>query len=159
MDKKTLLEKLIAKLEEERANLAAAALHTYEAATHEESEAEDQYDTRGLEASYLAGAQAKRVGEIEEIIHIVRTLPVRNYTEDDEIGVTALVQLEHDGKTNYCLILPKGGGLSIDYDNHHIQVITPQSPLGEALIGRSAGDEVLVDVAKQSIEYEIVSVG
>lgn len=159
IDKQALIDKLIAKLKEEHDRLAEAALHTYEAATHEESEAEDQYDTRGLEASYLAGAQAKRVAAIEQTLHSLRTLKFREFTGDDPIGETALVELEHDGKTNYCLLLPHGGGLSVDHNGQHVQVITPKSPLGEALVGRTAGDVAVIDVNNQTKEYEIISVG
>jgi transcription elongation GreA/GreB family factor len=158
MNKRALIEKLIEKLENERASLAEAALHTYEAATHEESEAEDQYDTRGLEASYLAGAQAKRVAEVEQILHTVKHINFRQYKEEDSIGATALVELDHDGKKSYCLLLPQGGGVAVDFDGHHVQVITPQSPLGEALIGRQVGDTAVIDVGNQEREYEILSV-
>ena len=86
MNKRALIEKLIAKLENERQTLAAAALSTYEASTHEESKAEDQYDTRGLEASYLAGAQAKRVADVEQVLHSVKHLGFRDYKETEAIG-------------------------------------------------------------------------
>lgn len=158
MNKHDLIDRLISQLEAERARLAEAAIHTYEAATHEESEAEDQYDTRGLEASYLAGAQAKRVADVEQVLHTLRHVSIRDYGPADPIGVTALIDLDHDGKRQWCLLLPLGGGLSIDFAGHHVQVITPQSPLGEAVVGRTAGDDLLIDVGNQSKEYEIVSV-
>ncbi len=158
MDKKALVEKIIEKLEEERKALAEAARNTYEAATHEESHAEDQYDTRGLEASYLAGAQAKRVGELEQFILMVRFLEVKNFNEETPITATALVQLDHDGKISWCFLLPSGGGMTIDFQGLPIQIITPKSPMGEALIGRRAGDLALVDTGKETREYEIVSV-
>jgi transcription elongation GreA/GreB family factor len=158
VNKRQLLDKLISVLEDERANLAAAALHTYEAATHEESEPEDQYDTRGLEASYLAGAQAKRVAEVEQTLHTLKQVNVREYKEDAAIGPTAVVELDHDGKIQFCFLLPAGGGLAVDQDGHHIQVITPKSPLGEAIVGRTAGDVAVIDVGNLTKEYEIVSI-
>jgi transcription elongation GreA/GreB family factor len=158
IDKKDLVEKLILKLEDERRSLAEAALHTYEAATHEESEAEDQYDTRGLEASYLAGAQAKRVADIEQTLHALRKLQIREFNDETPIGASAVIELEHEGKTNVCFLLPHGGGVSIEYAGHLIQVITPRSPLGEALVGRLEGDAAVIDVNEQTKEYEILSV-
>jgi transcription elongation GreA/GreB family factor len=158
LNKRQLVDKLIALLEDERAHLAQAALHTYEAATHEESEPEDQYDTRGLEASYLAGAQAKRVAEVEQTLHTLKQVNVREYTNESAIGPTAVIELDHDGKVQFCFLLPAGGGLSADQDGHHIQVITPKSPLGEAIIGRMAGDVAVIDVGNQTKEYEILSV-
>jgi transcription elongation GreA/GreB family factor len=158
MNKRELLDKLIEKLEAERQILAEAALHTYEAATHEESEPEDQYDTRGLEASYLAGAQAKRVAEVEQTILTYKQIQLRDFKDDAAISATAFIEIEHDGKKTFCFLLPQGGGVTIDHDGRHIQVITPRSPLGEALLGRQAGDVASVDVANETIEYEIVSV-
>lgn len=158
MDKKALLVKVIERLEKDRQAMATAALATYEAATHEESEAEDQYDTRGLEASYLAGAQAKRVSEMEQLILQYRFLELQEFNEDDPIRATALVEIDLDGKTTFCFLLPKGGGLSIEHEGHMVQIITPQSPLGEALIGRTAGDVALVEAGNATKEYEIVAV-
>jgi transcription elongation GreA/GreB family factor len=158
VDKKALINIIIEKLEEERNALAQAAMSTYEAATHEESEAEDQYDTRGLEASYLAGAQAKRVIDLEQFITYCKFLDVKNFGEDTPINASALVELDHDGKISWVFLLPKGGGMSVDFGGHTIQIVTPKSPLGEALVGRHAGDVALVDTGKETREYEIVSV-
>src|ERR1700734_4166079 len=113
MEKTKVLEIIVAKLEAERANLAQAALNTYEAATHEESEPEDQYDTRGLEASYLAGAQAKRVAEVEQTILVYRQIQTKYFNEEDPIGATALVELDYEGKVSHCLLLPMGAGNSV----------------------------------------------
>lgn len=158
VDKKALIAKIIEKLEEERTALAQAAISTYEAATHEESEAEDQYDTRGLEASYLAGAQAKRVIDLEQFITYCKFLEVKAYGEEDPINAGALVELDQDGKISWVFLLPKGGGMSLEFDGHTIQIVTPKSPLGDAIVGRHAGDLALVDTGKETREYEIVSV-
>ena len=48
--------------------LTAAARSTHEAATHEENKAENDKDTRAIEAGYLAGAQADRVRELQGAI-------------------------------------------------------------------------------------------
>jgi transcription elongation GreA/GreB family factor len=158
VDKKALVGKIIEKLEQERLSLAQAARNTYEAATHEESHAEDQYDTRGLEASYLAGAQAKRVAELEQFILVLRFLDIKNFADDTPISATSLVELDQDGKISWCLLLPSGGGMTIDFNGIPIQIITPKSPLGEALLTRKSGDVALVDTGKETREYEIISV-
>ena len=158
MDKKALVDKIIEKLESERSSLAEAARNTYEAATHEEAQAEDQYDTRGLEASYLAGAQAKRVAELEQFILTLRFLDVTHFNEDTPISSTALVELDHDGKIVWAFILPQGGGMTVELGGTLVQIVTPKSPLGEALISRKAGDLALVDTGRETREYEIVSV-
>lgn len=158
MNKAKLIDQIIRQLEENLQTNIAAALATYEAATNEESQAENEYDTRGLEASYLAGAQAKRVGEIEEQLHIYRQLKPRTFSKTDAIDATALVEVEHNGRKSYVFLMPKAGGIALNVDGFAVQVITPLSPLGEALVGLKVGDIAIVETANTSKEYEILGV-
>lgn len=158
MDKKKLVETISEQLEKDMVVLKEAALATYEAATHEESKPENEYDTRGLEASYLAGAQAKRIAEIEEILVLLKHVNVKDFGPEDKINSTAVVELEHNGKHSFFFILAKGGGVSVNFDGKSIQVITPITPLGEALQDLREGDVAVVETGAQVREYEIVKV-
>ena len=158
MDKKRLVETIIAQLNADMAVAKAAALATYEAATHEESKPENEYDTRGLEASYLAGAQAKRIAEIEELLVICIHLNLKDFGPDDKINVTAVVELELNGKNNFYFIMPKGGGVSVSFDGKTVQIITANTPVGEALQDLKQGDVAVVENGAQVREYEIVNV-
>ena len=158
MDKATVLKKLNAKLAEELAVLDKSARAAYEAATHEEAAPENQYDTRGLEASYLAGAQAKRTAELRQTIALFKALPIQSFGPDDEIRPTALVELEGENVHRFYFIGPKGGGLKIRHEGEDIWVITPQSPLTQQLLGKEEGDEVELIVSGSVREYTIVSV-
>ncbi|NBU22139.1 hypothetical protein EBS43_12140, partial [bacterium] len=60
IQKSQILASIVQKLNHELQTIELSAQAALEAATHEESKAEDQHDTRGLEASYLARAQASR---------------------------------------------------------------------------------------------------
>src|SRR3954466_4202199 len=97
MDKRRLVETIKTHLAEELATLMQAAKAAHEAATHEESKAEDQHDTRGLEASYLAGAQAQRAAELHAQLLMWKHLPVREYGSNDVACPAALVELEFQG--------------------------------------------------------------
>lgn len=158
IDKKRLLKAMIDQLEKDRTAAMNAAKATYEAATHEESKPENQYDTRGLEASYLAGAQEKRVFELEELLAICKHLNLKSFSENDPISSTALVEIELNGKKNFVFLMPKGGGQILSFEGHSVQVITPASPLGEALLGLRVGDSAIVEMDSGSKEYEILSV-
>lgn len=158
MDKAKLIDIIRTQLENDVLVLKQAALATYEAATHEESKPENEYDTRGLEASYLAGAQAKRIREIEEILVILKHLNVKDFGPNDKINSTALVEVEHNGKHTYFFILLKGGGISVKLDGRTIQVITPSSPLGEALLDQKKGGVAVVESGDQVREYDILNV-
>ncbi|MGZ3792692.1 MAG: hypothetical protein ACXVCP_10100 [Bdellovibrio sp.] len=158
MDKKMLVEAVRKKLEADVLVLKQAALATYEAATHEESKPENEYDTRGLEASYLAGAQAKRIREIEEILVILKHLEVKNFGTEDKINSTALVEVESSGRKSLFFILAKGGGISVPFNGRTVQVITPSSPLGEALQDQKKGGVAIIENGDQFREYEILNV-
>lgn len=138
--------------------LKEAARVTAEAATHEESKPENEYDTRGLEASYLAGAQSKRIVDTEELLVLYKHLEPKSFAPDDPISATALVEVDLNSKVFFLFILPKGGGLNIEFEGQRLQTITPNSPLGEALLGLKVGQVALVERGNQVLEYEILSV-
>lgn len=155
--KKKLVAEIIVSLEKDLALIQAAALEAREAATHEESKAEDKYDTRGLEASYLAGAQAKRAAELEELIFFYRNLQLPSF-QQQAIAATALVEVESAGQRSHYFIVPKGGGKRFKIDSRDILVITPVSPLGAELLGRSVNEAFTVVSPKGQSDYEIVDV-
>jgi transcription elongation GreA/GreB family factor len=158
MNKRGLLSQFETQIAADRATLVQAALAAHEAATHAESKAEDEYDTRGLEASYLAGAQSRRALELEELMNIFHHVDIIEFSESTPIAATAVIELTSDGKATYYLLMPKGGGLSTTFEGKTILVITPQSPLGEALLGRKVGDEIDVTIQKVNRDYEITKI-
>ncbi|MDG0816406.1 GreA/GreB family elongation factor [Bdellovibrio svalbardensis] len=158
MDKQKLINHIRQQLMNDLAILKEAARVTAEAATHEESKPENEYDTRGLEASYLAGAQSKRIVDTEELLVLYKHLEPKSFGPQDPISATALVEVDLNDKVFFLFILPKGGGLNIEFEGQRLQTITPNSPLGEALLGLKAGQVALVERGNQVLEYEILSV-
>jgi transcription elongation GreA/GreB family factor len=158
LDKQRLLDHIVLRLNEELQNLVQAAKAAHEAATHDESKAEDAHDTRGLEASYLAGAQAARAGEIQRLISVFKQLPIRSFDPDEAVAIGALIELETSGKRSLHLLAPMGGGISVQVGDKTVQIITPQAPLGDALVGREAGDEVEIEAQGRTREYTILKI-
>jgi transcription elongation GreA/GreB family factor len=158
MNKRELLKKLEDQISHDLDVLIQAANAAHVAATHVESKAEDQYDTRGLEASYLAGAQSKRAMELEDLRDIFRHIDILNFGPDSAIAATAVIEVESEGKRAYYLLMPLGGGMSISFEGKWIQVITPQSPLGSALLGHRPGDQVEVQIQNVLRDYDVISV-
>lgn len=158
MNKTLVFSALKEQLEKELVILKKAALASYEDATHEESKPENKYDTRALEASYLAGAQAQRVKDIEELISICKFQQIKNFKDSDGVAASAVVEVESNGKTSWLLFLPKGGGFFISFEDKKIQVITPASPLGKALVGLTVGDVAQIESQGQRREYEVISI-
>lgn len=158
IDKKALIAQIIEDINGRLDAICQAARAAYEGATHEESRAEDQYDTRGLEASYLAGAQAKRIRELEEAIARYRTLVPRSFGGSDPVALTALVLLEADGVESLYFIGPEAGGVKLIQGGESITVITPKAPLGKRLIGSLADDEFELTAGGVTRSYTVISV-
>ena len=158
MNKKALVAHITRQIAEELAAITQAAKNTYDIATHEDNKAENKYDTRGLEASYLAGAQAQRVNDMKDVLAIFENLPIKEFNDDSAIATTALVEVSLKEKVSFVLVMPKGGGQSALYEGTPVQVITAESPLGRALIGRHVGDIVELTAGQTKREYEILSI-
>ena len=162
IDKAALRAEICKQLEQELAVIIQAAKSAHEAATHEESKAEDSHDTRGLESSYLAGAQAHRASELQQILHYYRQMEPKSFGPTDKIAVTAVVELESRNRKTLFFIAPQGGGLKITFASQGrqvtVQVITPHSPVGEELIDKRVGDSVEVDSKGMTIEYTIIAI-
>ena len=144
MNKRALLKAIIARLSDELAlNLQAARLAAA-GATDEQNKAENKYDTRGLELSYLAAGQGRQIAEAEATIEQFRTLVLRDFGPLDPIDITALISLEGSVQAGGPLyfLAPRGGGTEVRYARRDILVITPQSPLGQQLLGRRQGDRI-----------------
>ncbi len=158
MNKQALVSKIIAQLTAELGVYYKAARAAHAEATHEQSKAESKYDTRGLEASYLARGQSKHAAEIEVSITEFRSLTLREFTPADEIGVGAIVELGSGRARNFYFIGPRAGGTEVMHDEKEVLVITPQSPLGSQIVGKKKGERLKLQIAGAQTEYKIVSV-
>jgi len=158
MDKQKLIHEIIRGLAEELNVLVQSAKAAHEAATHEESRQEDLHDTRRVEASYLAGAQAARVAELHRLITVFKFFPVRQYGPKDPACPGALVELDCNETRAYYFVVPQGGGLVTRIEGKPVQIITPQSPIGDALMGRKAGERIDVETRSGARQYTIVSI-
>jgi hypothetical protein len=159
MNKHAILALIIEKLQQEAESLAKGAHTAHSDATNPESKAEHKYDTRGLEASYLAGAQAKIAAEALQNFSFYQTMELQNFPDDTPIAISALIELESEtGAHSFYFLGMKGGGVDVEYEGHTILLITPASPIGRNLIGKTTGDSVTIMTGNGKKEYEIVSV-
>lgn len=143
MDKNALLATLLNTLQQELAETQLAAREAHEGAIHEQSKAETQYDTLGLEHAYLAEGQSRRIAELQQEIVSLRNLPPTT-GNDGQIRLNSLIRLEDDNGANPMLLwlLPAGGAQHLPSPAGRIQVITPRSPIAGLLRGRSVGDSI-----------------
>jgi transcription elongation GreA/GreB family factor len=158
MNKRALIKKIIARLTEDLALYHKAALYARAEATDEQSKAENKYDTRGLEASYLARGQSRQAAGTEQNVEQFKKLTVCAFGPADTIELGALVELDgKDGRAFYFLG-PAAGGTEVVHEKHEVMVITPQSPLGRQLLGRKQGDRLRLALGGSQQDYRVVSV-
>jgi transcription elongation GreA/GreB family factor len=158
MNKEALRQRIVESLKENLELLHKAARASHAEATHESSKAENKYDTRGLEAAYLAGGQARQVKETLDAMNLYEALSLRNFSRGDLVDLAALVEVENDGMQATYFIGPKSGGLEIEYEGKEITLITPQSPLGQNLMGKKAGQRWSAKLGGTTVKYHILSV-
>jgi transcription elongation GreA/GreB family factor len=143
MDKKQLVRCIIERLAESFQRRVAASHFARAEATNEQSKAENKYDTRGLEASYLARGQSRQAAEIENAIEQFSKLSLRSFQPSDPINLGAYVELKQGRDELSCFIGPCAGGTEVDFQGKEVTVLTPQSPLGQELLGKVEGEKFL----------------
>lgn len=166
-----ILKAFVLKFETELEGVARSAKAAHEAATHEESKAEDSHDTRGVEASYLAGAQAARGEELKQVILEYKLLlssldeNTRTGTAGAVIGSLIKVQplMSDDdprpkGAPIHALIALRGGGTNVEVEGTTYSVFTPSSPIGEAVFGAAVGEDILIESKGGNRAYRLVSI-
>src|SRR5512142_2928773 len=127
-----------------------------EGATHEEAKPENDKDTRALEQSYLARGQAQRLIELKAAVTLVQNLPIANQSADACCAVGSIVEVDADERRHTYWIASAAGGTLLA--KGAIQVLTPQSPLGRALIGCRVNDDCEVQMGGVLRTFSIVSV-
>lgn len=146
MNKRDLLAAITTRLAADLETITAAARATHAEATDEENKAEDKYDTRGLEASYLAHGQSKAAEEAADAVAQFQALAPRDFRPGEPIAVGALVRLQ-DGSCYF--VGPRAGGSEVKFGGETIMIITPQSPLGRQLLGRKQGEALQLNAGSR----------
>jgi len=140
--KEEILEIIRSELRQRLETMVKAAMDAHAAATDPGSKAESKYDTRNLEASYLASGQARQVEELAAAVRIFETLSLPEFSMDEVIDAGALVEVELAGETQFFLLVPAAGGLAVFHEGQEITLLTPESGLYRKLTGMRVGDEL-----------------
>jgi len=90
--------------------------------------AESKWDTRAIEAGYLASAQKKRLKELEMELISLKNLE-KNISSTDDISLGALITT--DSKTY--IITALTGGFKVKFKQNEVQVISLSAPIVKKL--------------------------
>lgn len=162
MDKRFLVEQLLERLRESAAVARkahqAAALESREGATP----AEKREDARvALEQGGLARGQAERAARTAAEISTLEVFRPAPLKPQSPIALGAIVEVEDEAMGRTFFLAPVGAGVELSGPGGDgiLSVVTPQSPVGRAVLGRRVGDTVEVTVQGEPREWTITYVG
>lgn len=140
MSKQDIVQRITEHLRQQLDTMTQAAKAAHEASTGEEAKAEGKYDTRGLEASYLADAQAEQCQHLAHSLHVFESLTMEDLTPGSPVEPGALVETEQDGTMGYFLLTPCAGGITLEHEGFDLTTLSPEAPLYQNLLGCQVGD-------------------
>ncbi len=155
--KQLIIDFLINHLKSELVEIEKAARSSKELATAPDLKSEGKYDTRAIEASYLAGAQSKRVEEIKLDIGMLEELDLSE-NKLDKIQLGSLVTLSCNNQDKLYFISSTSGGSMVRLGDETVLIISVFSPIGDAALGLSSGDAFEVETPKETRTYLIRSI-
>jgi transcription elongation GreA/GreB family factor len=158
LDKAALLAALRAQIAADLDALVASQKQAHEGATHEEARPESDKDTRATEASYVARGLAERVRSLELAVHRLASFELRDFGPDAAIATGALIHVEDQDGEHHYFVAPAGGGLTITHDGVTVGIITPRSPLGQALLGARTDDDLDLDTPRGLRQLTVLAV-
>jgi len=144
IDKEELLRKVIAQVEETLRRLGSGYAVAKQATLDSPHVMKSKREVTGIEASYLANALAENIQEREFWLRTLKQVRLPEAPERAALGcVVGIGRSEGPVERRY-FILPVCGGLEIFPEDgmKSVRVVTPQTPVARALIGRSVGDEI-----------------
>jgi len=155
-DRAAVIGALIAQIDVQLAGVAAMTAAARDEATGSESRPENQYDTRALEASYLAAGQGQRLAELKELRMRVGQLSAAAVPGPAAQGSLLQIAL---GAQVRDVLLSRAGGPVVEVAGRRVELISTRAPLGAALLGLEAGDGAELDSPKGPVLVEVLEVG
>jgi transcription elongation GreA/GreB family factor len=155
-DKRAVLAALEASLREEIEAIERVAEATRAEVGSDETRQEGMYDTRAIEASYLARGQAQRIAQLRQQLAWLERFDPDQPLEPPVVQVGALVVLGGH-RRELVFVAPVGGG-RLRLGDHSVRLISPSGPMGEELMELEVGDDFDVDSPRGLLSYEVLEI-
>jgi transcription elongation factor GreA len=99
--------------------------------------------------------QGKMEGRIRQLAHLIENAAIVDAAGGDEVGVGSIISVRYSGDDDVERYLIG----SIEERHDDLEVISPGSPLGKALLGHAVGDTVsFAAPSGAELEVEVVAV-
>jgi len=142
MNKSEILDAVLRSLREDFENRLRVSKKTREQGNNSESRAEGKYDTLSIEENYLADGLAKQAESAAQAITLIEKMQLRAFADTDPIDLGALIEIQFAHATEWFFLTPVGGGTEVSCAGTPVTVVTPESPLGQQLLGSRAGEKI-----------------
>ena len=162
MDKQFLVDQLTEQLRESAAVARRAGQAAADEARDGASPAEKREDARvHQENSTLARAQAERAQRAAAELSVLETFHPPNFAANGAVALGAIVEVEDGDQGRTFFLAPVGAGVELTGPggDGFLSVVTPKSPVGQAVLGKRVGDTVEVTVKGEPREWTITYVG
>ncbi|MCB9062193.1 MAG: hypothetical protein H6622_11790 [Halobacteriovoraceae bacterium] len=152
MDKQRIKDQLLSKFQLDLSKAKESLNTTQDFLKSDDLAQESKYDTRSIEAGYLADGQRKRIEEIEQDIQLIQDI-----TTDlcHSVAIGSLVLLEINKIQKWYYYSPTSGGTILTIDGHPVVVISVFSPIGAQSVGLAEKDSFEVEHNNDVREYII----
>jgi transcription elongation GreA/GreB family factor len=153
LDKKIIKKHIIKLLEGRIADLTEVVDSVTSEVTSGDNKQESKYDTRAIEASYLAGAQKARLETLRRELSLMKLLNIE--PNDELIKVGSLVKiLKNQQDEQYFFFTPQTGGERLKIGDIEIITLSMTNPLSREFVGLDVGEEFLFEQTNN--EYEVL---
>lgn len=156
-EKIIILEMLKSKMKDQLREAEIAYEKTAEYTKSEELRAESKYDTRGVEAGMLAGAQKKRVDELKQDLELLDSIPINEENKKD-IQLGSLVELEMNKIKRKYFLSSCAGGTMLEIKGEAVLVISVFSPMGIEMIGLKSQDSFTLEMTSGNRDYTVLNI-
>ncbi len=144
IDKTKLLQEVIARVEETLRRLGSGYAVAKQATLDSPHVMKSKREVTGIEASYLANALAGNIQEREFWLRTLKGFRMPAAPQRAALGCIVGIGPPDGPVQRLYFILPVCGGMEIPLDDgtQMVRVVTPETPVAKALLGKSLGDEI-----------------
>lgn len=153
--KERLLQEIKRQLTAELETLTRSYEAALMAAVDTESKPENKYDTRSLEASYLASAQTARALELKAKLRLVDAVSADLLAPRIQVGQLSLVDVISQEKKQRFFLFDPSAGLTLRDDGITVSCLSALSPVGAALLNKAQGEYFSVGDDANQREYQV----
>lgn len=143
IDKRMTLSALLAHVEAKLTELRAGYDAARDAVLSAPHVMKSKREVFGQEAAYLANALALNIQEREHEIRTLRSVRLPEAPERVVLGCLVGLSARDEASEEFYFLLPVCGGMEVPLAGSvTVRVVTPQTPVAQALLGKVIGDEL-----------------